>query len=343
MRYVPALDGTRAIAALAVMLVHAWMPSVPGGFLGVDVFFVLSGYLITRLLLEESDNAGRIDLPRFYVRRLRRLYPALLLLLAVYAVLGPMLWSRYPMDWHVSAGFAAGLYVSDYTWAFDLPMRHLAHTWSLAVEEQFYLVWPVIVLGLARLPRRTMSLVLFGGFVLLTAWRCHEWLQGRMPEGVYFSLDTHAAGLVLGALGAVSRPKVPAWAGWVGLAGLVACFGGFKIYTDAAMLAGITAAELCSLLVVLAPPYILAQPTMVWLGQISYGLYLWHYPVMRLLRDADFSPVPTFLLGSAISIPLAAASYYTVEAWFRSRGRGGVRMPAGKIGFQSVAPGRPSE
>ena len=138
MRYVPALDGIRAIAAAAVMAFHAWIPGAKGGFLGVDVFFVLSGYLITSILLQERQRTGHIDLGRFYLRRVRRLYPALLLLLVVCVGLGPFLWSKYTVEWHLGAGAIAGLYLSDYAWAVDFPMRHLAHTWSLAVGMSGY-------------------------------------------------------------------------------------------------------------------------------------------------------------------------------------------------------------
>ena len=143
MAYQPALDGVRALAILAVLLFHAKVPGVPGGFVGVDVFFVLSGFLITTILAGEHRRCGRIDLPGFYRRRLRRLYPALIVFLCAYLLTAGLLFPRVAPEKHGRDALLALFYLADYGRALDMPLSVLNHTWSLAVEAQFYLLWPL--------------------------------------------------------------------------------------------------------------------------------------------------------------------------------------------------------
>ena len=204
----------RAIAALLVVADHCRIPGFEGGFYGVDLFFVLSGYLITRLLIDEHTSSGSIDLPRFYLRRYLRLTPPLLALLAAYLVFGPILWPQFDLWWHVRDALVAAFYISDYARAF-LQLPHIVqHTWSLGVEEHFYLLWPLALLGLLRLPARWRPAALFGLFVAATAWRM-IWYDdvSDWPE-TYFRFDTRMAGLMLGALMVTLPPEansVPSW------------------------------------------------------------------------------------------------------------------------------------
>lgn len=140
--YIPALDGMRAVAVLVVVFFHAKVPGFGGGFFGVDVFFVLSGYLITRLLLQEQQATGRVALPHFYLRRLRRLYPALLLFLAVYLMLAATVLNGppYAMRLHLRDALLSAVYLQDYAKMLDLYPFWLRHMWSLSIEEHFYLV-----------------------------------------------------------------------------------------------------------------------------------------------------------------------------------------------------------
>src|SRR5487761_2131823 len=154
LRYNQALDGLRAVAIGLVAADHCWVPGFDSGYFGVDVFFVLSGFLITQLLVDEYDSQGQIDLGKFYLRRLLRLTPPLAILLAVYLAVAPTLWPHYGLWPHIRDAALAGLYLADYGRAFWSQPTLLEHTWSLSVEEHFYLLWPFAVLLLGRVEPR---------------------------------------------------------------------------------------------------------------------------------------------------------------------------------------------
>jgi peptidoglycan/LPS O-acetylase OafA/YrhL len=198
MPYNPALDGLRAVAVMLVVLFHARAPIAFGGYLGVDIFFVLSGYLITSLLLSELDTKGTLDLRRFYLRRLLRLTPALFAMLAVYLIVAPFLWPA-TTDHGKQAAIAA-TYLSDYAVAFWGTPDFLSHTWSLSVEEHFYLLWPLVLLAACRRWDRRSLVWVFGaayGLATLVRWVCI--VKGQSWEQVYYRFDTHLSGLMLGA------------------------------------------------------------------------------------------------------------------------------------------------
>ena len=171
MNYNPQLDGLRAIAAIIVVAFHAKAPQFGGGFLGVDIFFVLSGYLITKLLVEEKTLSGNINYRRFFTRRLWRLYPALLTLLAVYALLAPTLFPQFSATKHYQDIVLSGLYLADYARTFHAPLSVLNHTWSLAAEMHFYLVWPLILSLVLRLPKECIQFTLLIMWLAATLWR----------------------------------------------------------------------------------------------------------------------------------------------------------------------------
>lgn len=331
MRYEPALDGLRALAIILVMLFHAQAP-VAGGFLGVDLFFVLSGFLITTLLLVEIDTRGRIDIARFYLRRILRLAPALMLMLAAFLLVAAPLFALEPA---VSLRFAAlaALYLSDYSVAFwDIP-QYIRHTWSLSVEEHFYLLWPLIlVAGSRRWNARSLVIALGTAYVLATLLRWVFLIKGQTWQEVYYRFDTRLSGLVLGAwLAAVKRDA--AWSArlqsaapkllW--LVPIAAACLQFR-WDDLWMLTwGVSLFEWATLAVVVAAltresqvEAMLSQPVLVWTGKISYGLYLWHYPIFVYLR-ARFSWNEVLLIGLPITVTLASISFYTVEAWCSRR------------------------
>ena len=152
-------DKVRAIAVMLVMIFHSSVPLFHGGFLGVDVFFVLSGYLITRILLAELDKTGNIQLLRFYIHRLARLSPPLLLLLLLYLVAAPHFWPDY--SWHVRDSLLTAMYLTDYAKALYNVPDMLRHTWSLSVEEHFYLLWPLGLMLLSPVSKRQLPVILF--------------------------------------------------------------------------------------------------------------------------------------------------------------------------------------
>jgi peptidoglycan/LPS O-acetylase OafA/YrhL len=295
--YVPALDGLRGVAILAVVLFHFF--GLPGGFFGVDLFFVLSGYLITTILLED----GRLG--RFYVRRARRLLPALALVLLVLS-----------RQWGWTRVTEGGLYLGNAFRAFGvghLAATPLDHLWSLAEEEQFYLLWPIVLLLV--LPRRRHLAVALGVlFVALVGYRIGLVATGAGLQRIYFGPDTHADGLVLGCLAALLRPQVRAAAGRAGLLAIVVLFS-LAEYSLGWLEYGLPLFEIAAVLVVLAAadghlPELTFKP-LIWLGLISYSLYLWHQPARFLFGlHSPWRALPAALV-------LALLSYWFVEKPFR--------------------------
>jgi peptidoglycan/LPS O-acetylase OafA/YrhL len=324
MRYVPALDGIRALAIVFVVLFHARTKhmGVSGGFLGVDVFFVLSGYLITRLLADEHAQSGTIRIGNFYLKRARRLYPALLLMLAGFLLLAPHFFPAIPMRTHVKSAAVSALYLSDYAQVFYKLPKQIGYTWSLAVEEHFYLLWPLALLLLLRLPKKTAITCMFGLFAAATAWRWFSLDLIHTKWFTYVRFDTRMSGLLLGSALGLWQPRVRgrvmlALGGLIGLAVLVTTQ---RLLSDFGLRYGILMAEICAGALILGAPSIpvLASPPMVWIGRMSYGWYLWHLLVMRILRQMqmrDFWGV--FLIGGGVSLLIAAVSYYSVERIFR--------------------------
>ena len=314
--YTPALDGIRAVAVLLVLGYHARVPITPGGFIGVDLFFVLSGFLITRILHAEAMGTGTIAVGRFYLRRARRLYPALLLMLAVYLCFAGTFW---PGINHARDALLAALYLTNYSILVLAAPVILTHTWSLAVEEQFYLLWPWLLRTLrgARLVQ-----VLIVAYIAITLWRIGWTLQTGQYVSPYVRFDTRASGLIAGALIALvpvqlSRPRLMLLLAALLLAALNAVSRWASLDF---LIHGITIAEFGAALMIIAAlqaPGLLAHPALAFIGKLSYGMYLWHYPLMRIVRD-DWHWATTFFVCTAASLLLAWLSFVTIERWLRA-------------------------
>lgn len=286
MKYRADLDGLRAVAVLLVMVTHAGFPVTnDGGTTGVTAFFVLSGYLITRLLVAEREATGRIELRAFYLRRVLRLGPALLLLLAFVLFVG--LWVGWPDDWQLGIG-ASLFYVANWVQVAGYQIDPLGHTWTLAIEEQFYLLWP-IVLVLAG--RRVALRVAIAGTVLGA-------VAATVATGnvEYFSTITRGDAILAGCVLGIVQPRLPSRVAVTGfLLLLVVSYLNLShdIATPLSILAsGMILSSSLPALGLLAP-----------IGRRAYGLYLWNWPMAILFGPA----------GALVTFPVAALSYRLVE------------------------------
>lgn len=346
--YCPALDGLRALAVLAVIAYHAELPGSRGGFLGVEVFFVLSGYLITTLLLREQRASLGISLATFWARRARRLLPALFMLLGAMLCLSLAL---LPDSLAQTRGdcLAAVLYVSNwwqvvhrhsYFMSVDRPPL-LLHLWSLAVEEQFYLVWPIAVALIGRSGPRWVLRAALAGAALSALWLALEFDPSADPTRVYVGTDTRASGLLLGAaLAALLAMKnewpaasmqVSSGLGILGLAFLLVHVSSQDpfLYRGGFLLVDLAS---CALIAGLVAPTSLARVLgagpLAWLGRRSYGLYLWHWPVFAVTRpdlDLELSGARLFALRAALTFIVSELCYRLIEQPVRAGALGRLR------------------
>lgn len=315
--YEPALDGLRATACLGVVFFHCRVPGFSGGGIGVDVFFVLSGYLITGLLATEIEDAGEVNVWRFLVRRALRLWPALIAMLAVYAALAPLAFPYYgAARWRDV--FAASVYLTDYTRMFGWPTP-LAHTWSLAVEAQFYLLWPLVLTLLLKAPRQVAAVALIAAWAALTLGRGVAMQEAADWNAVYHPLHWRMTGLILGSALALAPVRWgAAWIGWLGAALLLTLCALLPSEAGVPLVRwGIPLAELASvglLISILAGGSLrrgLAWPPLVAIGLMSYGLYLWHAPIAWFMWSSPWWLLAPTVLGA--SLPLAWLSYRFLE------------------------------
>lgn len=370
--HIHGLDGLRSVAILAVLVFHLRPLSLPGGYLGVDVFFVISGFLITTLLVRELRKNHKLDLRSFWTRRARRLLPALATVVLVSVVLA--LFAGNDLLVHIERQVIGALTFSNNWLEISAGSSYFTTTspqlfvnfWSLAVEEQFYLVWPlmfVILMATTRTGRQRVG-ILLGLAAVSAILMAILFTPGQDATRVYYGTDTHAFGLMIGAALAISAASeswnlfAQRWyersrvlLGIAGLAGLIVLMLWLEPSSTFAYRGGILLASLCTALVIGAFPgrrnllqAFFDLPPLVWIGQRSYGIYMWHWPVILLL--AAFAPAVTpDSLGSwlqrgaalVLSIALAAASFRWIENPVRQNG---FKETFRRIGAAIAAPGR---
>ena len=351
-QHIPAIDGLRAIAVTAVIFYHLGFQWIPGGFLGVDLFFVISGYVITRLLLDSIARSGGLDLRGFYKARARRLLPPLVFMIVVTA-LYISIWAqdsmkRFLIDTPFSLSGLMNWWLvfkqQDYFEAIGRPPL-LQHTWSLAVETQFYLIWPVLLLiilkrfGKKIIPVAALAIALTSGTALFLVSLQLD--ASSKVSHVYFGTDTHSIGLFLGAALAVSwipqnfknevSNKAQNFIDFIGVFGLVGTLGSFLLidessptaYKIAFPLAAIFGAAIITSIVHPASRFapILQNRVLLWIGERSYAIYLWHWVVFQITRprvDIDGQDWALIALRILVVLALADISLKLVELPIRS-------------------------
>ncbi len=351
-RGIPALDGVRAVAVALVLADHGGVPGLSGGFLGVDVFFVLSGFLITSLLLDELSGAGRIGLAGFWIRRARRLLPALIVMVLAVVAARDLFPSEATATMRDDA-VASFFWISN--WAFvaqktdyfsqGVTPSPLQHTWSLGVEEQYYLVWPVLIIAIAFVFRSKARWAVFGlafAGVLASASAAIWFTSDTTLNRIYFGTDTRAQALLVGAAaaallvrdwsvltagGTLIRTRWRRWAaGGLSLIGLAMLGVTAHFATGSALefRRGLLIVVAVAAVLVVAPvaldqggpvARILAWRPLVALGAISYGVYLWHWPIFLVLNGerTGWTGWSLFAARCAATIAMAAASWWLLE------------------------------
>ena len=370
MGYLPGLDGVRALAVIGVLLYHADLSWIPGGFLGVDVFFVLSGFLITSLILEEFDRSGRVDFRKFYLGRARRLLPALILVLVVVSLAAALVYQDAARQ--LASDVVASIFYVNNWWYIAADQSYfefigrpplLKHLWSLAVEEQFYLVWPAIAfLAMRRFARKGVFAVAATLAIVSTIWMLQLAVANGFPDfadpsRAYFGTDSHSMGLLIGAaLATFWRPgrmrrSLPTGASVIitaiGIAALLAVIWFFVFvgeFTPWLYRGGFLGLALivATLIAAASHPGVglgKAMGTQPWryIGQRSYGLYLWHWPVFMATRpglDLPLDGVPLLILRLGLTVGIAELSFRFVEMPIR---RGVIQRYAARIKAASGA------
>ena len=353
-QYIPAIDGLRAVAVIAVILYHLGVSWIPGGFLGVDLFFVISGYVITRLLLDSIQERGGLDLRDFYMARIRRLLPPLVFMIVVTSIVvgiwAPDTTKKFLTDapFSIFGGMNWWLVFNqqDYFESSGRPPL-LQHTWSLAVEAQFYLLWPLILLlvlkyfGKRVIPAAALTIAAISGVALMLVSFQLDAANTSKVSHVYFGTDTHSIGLFLGAALAVSwipqnfNLQVTRRAqdfidsiGFFGFIGILATFALIDeskptLYRIAFPLAGIFGTAILISIVHPASRFapLLRNKVLLWIGERSYAIYLWHWVIFQISRpqvDLDGENWALFSLRILLVLAMADISLRLVELPIRS-------------------------
>ena len=353
-QYIPAIDGLRAIAVIAVILYHLGISWIPGGFLGVDLFFVISGYVITRLLLDSIQERGGLDLRDFYMARIRRLLPPLVFMIVVTSIVvgiwAPDTTKKFLTDapFSIFGGMNWWLVFNqqDYFESSGRPPL-LQHTWSLAVEAQFYLLWPLILLlvlkyfGKKVIPAAALTIAAISGVALMLVSFQLDATNSSKVSHIYFGTDTHSIGLFLGAALAVSwipqnfnlqvTRRAQDFIDGIGVFGFIGILATFALideskptlYRIAFPLAGIFGTAILISIVHPASRFapLLRNKVLLWIGERSYAIYLWHWVIFQISRpqvDLDGENWALFSLRILLVLAMADISLRLVELPIRS-------------------------
>ena len=353
-QYIPAIDGLRAVAVIAVILYHLGISWIPGGFLGVDLFFVISGYVITRLLLDSIQERGGLDLRDFYMARIRRLLPPLIFMIVVTSIIvgiwAPDTTKKFLTDapFSIFGGMNWWLVFNqqDYFESSGRPPL-LQHTWSLAVEAQFYLLWPLILLvvlkyfGKKVIPAAALMIAAISGVALMLVSFQLDATNSSKVSHIYFGTDTHSIGLFLGAALAVSwipqnfnlqvTRRAQDFIDGIGVFGFIGILATFALideseptlYRIAFPLAGIFGTAILISIVHPASRFapLLRNKVLLWIGERSYAIYLWHWVIFQISRpqvDLDGENWALFSLRILLVLAMADISLRLVELPIRS-------------------------
>lgn len=348
-KYIPALDGLRAFAVIAVVLYHMSANLLPSGLLGVTLFFVLSGYLITGILIREWSQTGKIDLPRFWIHRVRRLFPAIVFMLCavliITALVAPDMLTKLRNDL-----FAALFWFTNWWYIFqDLSYFEamgapspVTHFWSLAIEEQFYVVWPPLLLLLfkGKVKKQSIQRIILGLAIVSVLLMALLYVPDGDPSRVYYGTDTRAFSLLIGAFLAFVLPVhrvcghgrkglKPKQREVIGIVGIICCVGIILLmvfvdgYSPFLYYGGILLVSVLTggLIIALVDPHnviakVFSWKPLVYVGKISYGIYIWHYPILLLMTDfnsASETPFWWFIIEALVVLGVSAFSYRFVE------------------------------
>lgn len=335
-KHIPALDGLRGVAILLVFIFHCRIPGLlKAGYIGVDIFLVLSGFLITALLLKEYEQCGQISLKFFYMRRALRLLPALFTMLATLMLVSVIFFDAQRVIYNLIDSSLAIFYVAN--WRKNFGIYHpnwLAHTWSLALEEQFYIIWPLVAISVLK-TRLSMHYLATKIIIAAAGWWIYRLAISAtsLPyHRIYHGIDTRADSLLIGCAIAAfiftdqwqelrKQKNLLLFLGLIAIVFLswVANYGGVQqnfMVTWGFLLVAVSTVIL--LLNILSGPQnlfsrVFSLRWLVFLGQISYGFYLWHYPIVRILRLQHFSSWEIFCLSGSIGLGLTVLSYYLIE------------------------------
>lgn len=337
--HISSLDGLRGFALILIMLYHTFQPYTYGGFIGVDIFFVLSGLLITTLLLKEYNTHQSINFKFFYVRRILRLAPALIIMVSTFYIYGQFFFTEEQNTEAFAATLSTLFYTANIAKAYDwYPMGYLLPTWSLSIEEQFYFAWPIVFVLLFNNLKNQHKLILSISALIVVLWLNRIFLtldSNTTIDRLYFGSDTHSDGLLIGCLTATllfyyeqSSSKIIIFLRNRSTLITITCLAFFglsflflgrdirSLYIWYFPILSIISAILISSLYLQKNDkanILFSNKALVWLGSISYGVYLWHWPVYRVISEMGNKGFQMGLYGSLIAIAIASFSFYFIE------------------------------